>query len=105
MSSTIKLKDNVRITTGKERGKSGVVERIDWLKGRAWIAGLNLVKRHQKPSANDRRGGIIDKPASINLSNLMLVCPHCQKTTRIGHKLVNGKMRRICQHCKEQLDA
>lgn len=96
--------DNVRVLTGKDRAKQGKVERINRERGRAWVGGIQIAKAHLKPTKVNPQGGIIDKMASVHISNLMIICPHCQKPTRVRHLLVGSKRARICTHCREALD-
>ncbi len=123
--------DTVIVLTGKDAGKRGVVDRVvrnpqaaAKVRG-AWksvssrplsvvISGLNVAKRHQKPrprsNQSDRvpevqQGGIIDVALPIDLSNVMLVCPRCERPTRIKHvTLESGQRVRVCRHCGEQLE-
>ncbi len=96
----IKKDDNVKILLGKDNGKSGKVLKIDPKKGRVWVDGLNLYKRHVK-GRSGVEGGIIDIPKSLNISNVGLVCPKCKKITRVGFKL-NGDVKvRFCKKCQE----
>ncbi len=106
--------DTVVILTGKDAGKRGTVDRIV-RPDRVVIEGLNIAKRHTKPrqsgSQTDRApqiqsGGILDVAQSVSLSNVMVVCPRCEKVTRVGHAtLGSGKRARVCRHCGEQLEA
>jgi large subunit ribosomal protein L24 len=77
------------------------------------ISGINIAKRHTKPRQkmqNDRapqmqQGGIVDKPMPIDASNVMIVCPRCERVTRVKHQaLSTGKSARVCGHCNEQLE-
>ncbi len=76
------------------------------------ISGINIAKRHTKPrqKQNDRgpsiqQGGIVDTPMPIDASNVMIVCPHCDRVTRVKHTtLSTGKSARVCGHCNEQLE-
>ena len=100
----IKKNDNVIFLAGKEKGKIGNVLNVDSESERAIIEKINLVKRHSKPSAQNAQGGIIEKEASIHLSNIMLVCNRCTEPSRIGIKILeDGSKVRICKKCSEQL--
>lgn len=98
----IKKGDNVQIILGKDRGKSGSVERV--LNGgkKAVILGLNTVKRHVKKQGQIE-GGVIDLSKPINLSNLMVVCPSCKKPTRVGFKIEGKEKFRVCKKCKKEI--
>lgn len=102
MLKRIKKGDTVLVISGKESGKKGKVLRV--LEGRAIVEKLNLVKKHRRPS-KQFQGGIIEMPASMNASNLMLVCPRCSKPTRISVKTAEeGRKVRICKKCTEMID-
>ena len=91
--------------SGKDRGKRGRVLFVDTREGRIIVEGLNLVKKTQRPSQQNQKGGIIDVEAPINISNVMVVCPKCDRPSRIRKKtLENDKRVRICGKCGEILD-
>ena len=97
--------DEVMILAGREKGKKGRILRVDTERGRAFIEKVNLVKRHIKPNPQAPQGGIIEKEASLALSNLMLVCPRCGKASRTGRKVLESGVRtRTCKKCCEQVD-
>ncbi len=97
--------DTVMVIAGKERGKTGKVLRVLGERDRVVIEHVNLVKRHQKPRGPQSPGGIIEKEASIHLSNVLPVCARCTKPTRVGHRhLEDGRSVRVCRRCNEQLD-
>ncbi|MBI3398788.1 MAG: 50S ribosomal protein L24 [Deltaproteobacteria bacterium] len=101
----IKKNDNVMIVSGKEQGKTGKVIKVVPDKAYVLIEKLNLVKRHTKPSAKYKQGGIIEKEASIAISNVMLICDKCKGPVRVGKKILdNGKTVRHCKKCGEVLD-
>lgn len=100
----IKKDDKVVVTKGKDRGKTGTVEQILPKKEKAIVQGLNMIKKHMKPTRNNPKGGIVDQPGPIDLSNVKLICPKCQKATRVGYKKVDGKKHRICKKCQEIID-
>lgn len=96
----IKQNDIVQILLGKDNGKNGKVLKIDSKKGRVWVEGANLYKRHVK-GRSGVQGGIIDIPKSLNISNVSLICPKCKKATRVGFKM-NGDVKiRFCKKCGE----
>jgi large subunit ribosomal protein L24 len=93
--TTIKKGDTVQIIAGKERGKRGTIEQVIPSRDRVVVAGLNMVKRHLKPTRTNPRGGIVEKPASLHRSNVMLVCPQTDKPTRVSHQIgANGVKNR-----------
>ncbi|HPI10370.1 MAG TPA: 50S ribosomal protein L24 [Catalimonadaceae bacterium] len=92
----IKKGDTVQVISGDDKGKTGVVLKVDTEKSRAIVDGLNLVSRHKKPTAGDpQSGGIIKKEAGIHISNLLLVNPATGKGERTGRKEnATGKLQR-----------
>ncbi len=105
MALGIKKEDNVLITVGKEKGKKGRVLAVNRGKKRVLVERINIIKRHMKPSKKYTQGGIIEKEASIHISNVMLVCPKCGQKTKIGVMNLEGSRKnRICKKCKEVID-
>lgn len=105
MSLALKKDDPVIVVTGKEAGKTGKLLKILAERDRALVEKLNMVKRHSRPSKANQKGGIIQKEASLHLSNLMYYCPKCSKGVRLGVKVLNdGKKVRICRKCEEIVD-
>ncbi len=101
----IRKKDKVQVIAGKDKGKSGVVLNVLTGQGRALVEKINYIKRHTKPRKQGDTGGIIEKEAPINLSNLMVVCSHCNKPTRLKiERTADGKRIRKCQKCGEIVD-
>lgn len=101
----IKSDDQVEVIAGKDKGRVGKVLRVDRKQGRAIVEKINMIKRHTKPNQTVQQGGIIDKEALIQLSNLMLICPKCTKTSRVGRKILeDGSKVRICKKCGEPVD-
>jgi large subunit ribosomal protein L24 len=86
----IKKGDEVKVLAGRSKGEVGKIERVDFKKDRVYIAGKNLLKRHQKPNLQNQEGGIVDVPGPIHVSNVALVDSKSGKTTRVGFK-VDGK--------------
>ena len=90
------------VLAGKEIGKIGTVLKIDAEKNRAIVEKINMIKRHSKPGPTNAQGGIIEKEASVHLSNLKLVCERCAEATRIGKKIHDdGSKVRVCKKCGE----
>ena len=105
MGLGIKKNDTVIVITGKEKGKKGRVLSLMLSKGKIIVEKINVIKRHMKPSKKYSQGGIIEKEAPVQISNLMLVCPKCSKPTRISNVILNdGKKARVCKKCKEMID-
>jgi len=100
-SMNVRSGDLVEIIAGDETGKRGKVVVADPKKGTVVVEGLNLVTKHRKPRSAQEQGGKIEKPAAINVSNVMLVCPKCGMRTRVGHVLGDdGKYLRVCKNDK-----
>ena len=101
----IKKDDKVKVITGKDKGKIGKVLKVIRKKNRVLVENVNMVKRHAKPSAQNRQGGIIEGEAAIHWSNLMLMCSKCMAPTRIKIQLLDdGKKVRACSKCDEIID-
>ncbi len=101
----IKKNDSVLVLSGKERGKRGRVLSVHPSKGFALVERLNLIKRHTRPTPRQKQGGIIEKEGPLTVSKLMLICPRCDRPTRIRRRgLENGKRVRVCRSCGETVD-
>jgi large subunit ribosomal protein L24 len=101
----IKKNDTVVVIAGVEKGKRGRVIGVDPRRDRIIVEGIKMIKKHMKPSSTYRQGGIIEKESSVHRSNLMLICPKCDKPTRIGHSILeNNKKVRLCKKCREVTD-
>ena len=96
--------DTVMVIAGRERGKTGKVLRVLSERGRVLIERINMMKRHTKPRGVQQPGGIVEREASIHLSNVVPICGRCNKPTRIGtRRLEDGHAVRVCRRCGEQL--
>lgn len=106
MGTRIRKGDTVEVISGKEKGKRGKVIRL--LPGddntSVLIERLNMIKKHMKPSAKNKEGGILDMEGPISISNVSIVCPKCDKAGRTGFKLTDDKNVRYCKKCKEVID-
>ncbi|HOX40891.1 MAG TPA: 50S ribosomal protein L24 [bacterium] len=100
----LKKNDNVMVLTGKDRGKSGVIERVFPEQDKLIVKGVGLVKKHVKPSQKNPKGGIIDINMKVNNSNVMIICPSCGKPTKIGLKVSDKVKQRICKRCGQSLE-
>lgn len=87
---------------GKDRGKTGKVLMVWSKKDQVLVEGVNFYRRHVRKSGQ-QQGGIIDIAKPLSVSNLALVCPSCQKTTRVGFKIENGDKRRVCKKCGKDI--
>jgi len=105
MSLGLKKGDTVQVMCGKYKDKTGKVMKIFPEKDKALVEGINIVKRHTKPSPKNQQGGIVDKESVIHLSNLLLVCPKTNKPTRLGVKILeNGTRVRFSKKAKESIE-
>ncbi|HDQ26015.1 MAG TPA: 50S ribosomal protein L24 [bacterium] len=106
MKLRIKKNDIVRVITGKDKGKSGKVLKVNTGTGRIIIEKINFVKRHTKPTQKVQQGGILEKEAPVNISKVMLICNKCGKPTRvkIGVMKEGNKKVRVCRKCSEMID-
>lgn len=105
MGLRIKKDDTALIITGKNKDKSGRVLSVLSSEGKVIIQGANIIKKHMKPSKKHTQGGIIEKEAPLHISNVMLLCPKCNKPTRIGNTVLDdGRKLRVCKKCKEVID-
>lgn len=98
----IKKGDKVKVLLGKDNGKQGSVERVLTKKNLAFVAGVNMYKRHVKKQGSVE-GGIIEIIKPVNISNLALICPNCQKPTRVKFKIIDGKKLRVCIKCQKEI--
>ena len=100
----IKKGDTVKIKVGKDKGKTGKVEKALPKKNKVLVEGINVYKKHLKPRGEGKPGGIIEINKPLSVSNVMLVCPKCQKPTRVGYQLdKQGNKYRFCKKCKSQI--
>jgi large subunit ribosomal protein L24 len=98
----LKKGDTVQILLGKDRGKSGQIERVLTKKEQIVVGGLNVYKRHVKGRMGIE-GGIIDLVKPMNLSNVALICPNCKKMTRVGFKVTDSGKMRVCKKCGKEI--
>ena len=112
----IKKGDKVKLIAGKDKGKTGKVLQVFSSKNKASIEGLNLLIKHMRPRRQGEKGQRIEFPASMDISNMLLVCPSCGKPVKVGYKYieeaklenVDGKTKkakrkkvRVCKKCKQ----
>ncbi len=95
----VKKGDKVRILAGKDKGKEGVIIRSFPARGRVTVEKVNMIKKAMRPTQQNPQGGITTIEAPIHVSNVMLVCSKCNKPTRVGRELRDGKKLRICKKC------
>lgn len=95
----IKKGDNVKMLSGKDRGKTGKVLHVFPEARRVVVEGLNKIKKHQRAKKQGQKGQIIEKERAVSISNVQLVCPKCSKPARAGHKKEGDKKVRVCKKC------
>ncbi len=101
----IKKGDLVLVISGKDKGKRGKVLSVLPSENKVIVEGVNIVKKHMRPTPKMRQGGIIEKPAPLYRCKVMLICPRCNQPTRIKHTFLdNGKKIKLCSKCKEIID-
>ena len=106
----IKKEDTVKVITGRDKGKQGRVLSVNRETGKVLVEHVGMIKRHTRPNPQKQiKGGIAERESPISASNVMVVCPGCNKPTRIGHHVdavAGGKSRRtrICKKCGQTLD-
>ena len=100
----VKKGDTVKVLSGKDKGKTGKVLSVFPSERKILVDGINVATTHKKPRKQGERGGIIKKEAPLYACKVINVCPKCNKTTRLAHKILsNGKKVRVCKHCGETL--
>ena len=102
--SFVKKGDKVLVITGKDKGKTANVVEVSPKTHKVLVDGINVITKHQKPRTQQDKGGIVKKSAPIEASNVMVVCPVCDKATRVKHKELNKRNVRVCAKCGATLD-
>ncbi len=98
-----KVGDTIKLTLGKDKGRQGKIEKIFPKENLVVVPGVNMYKKHVKGRPG-QKGGIFDIPRPLPFSKIVLVCPQCKKTTRVGFKLVGSEKRRVCKNCRKEID-
>ena len=100
---SIRKDDLVVVLSGKDKGKQGKVLGTVPSEAKVVVEGINMVTCHVKPRKQGETGGIVQREAAMYASKVQVVCPKCNKGTRIAHKIENGKKSRVCKHCGAEL--
>ena len=105
-NARLRKNDTVIIIAGKDRGRQGKILKILPAKSRVIVERVNMIKRHTRPNPSKNvKGGIVEKEGSLPISNVQLLCPACNKGTRIGHKVLpDGTKERVCRRCGNTLE-
>ncbi len=98
----IKKNDTVKVVCGKDKGKTGKVVKVNREKGRVVVQGINIVKKAMKPKSQNEKGGIVSIEASMDISNVRVICKKCGPT-RLGYKIEGDDKVRICKKCGEAI--
>jgi large subunit ribosomal protein L24 len=99
----IKKNDTVIIISGRDKDKKGKVVQTLIEKNRVTVENINLRKKSVKPRKSGEKGQIVEFPAPMNVSNVMLVCPKCSVSTRVGYQRIAGKKKRFCKKCQKEI--
>ncbi|MCX6816923.1 MAG: 50S ribosomal protein L24 [Candidatus Beckwithbacteria bacterium] len=99
-----KVGDTVKITLGKDRGKTGKIEKVLLKSNAVTVTGLNLYKKHLKARGEGKAGSMVDLARPLNLAKISLICPKCHSVTRIGFEGAAKKKLRICKKCGKPID-
>ena len=99
MAMNVKKGDTVIVLSGKDKGKQGKVLGTVPSEAKVVVEGINMVNCHVKPRKKGETGCIVQREAAMYASKVQVVCPKCNKGTRIAHKIENGKKTRVCKHC------
>ena len=99
----IRKDDKVVVLSGRDKGKEGKVLSADPKNGKVIVEGVLVASRHQKPRKQGEEGGIVKREAAIYASKVQVVCPKCDKGTRVAYKVTDGKKVRVCKKCGAEL--
>ncbi|KKU55166.1 MAG: 50S ribosomal protein L24 [Candidatus Moranbacteria bacterium GW2011_GWE1_49_15] len=98
----IKKGDQIQVIAGKYKGKKGKVTRVLPALGKIVVDKINMVKKHSKPKREGEKGQIVEIAAPFDVSNAMIVCPNCDKMTRVGYAVKDGDKSRVCKKCNKE---
>lgn len=101
----VKKGDTVVVLSGKDKDRRGKVIRVLPASGKVIVEGINIIKRHTKPSRTVPQGGVIERPGPMYVAKVMVVCPKCNKPTRVGRSVAeDGELVRVCKKCGVEMD-
>lgn len=104
MNLNVRKGDTVLMIAGKDKGKTGKVTSCDPKSGRVVVEGCNIITKHTKPRGANQPGGINKMSGPVDVSNVQVICPGCDKATRVGHKVEGDKKIRVCAKCGASLE-
>lgn len=93
------------VTSGKDKGKEGTVEKVLLEHQTVLVPGLNTYKKHRKPQGQNVPGDILTLSRPLNVAKVALLCPRCKQATRVGYQIINGKKVRVCRKCDQEIDS
>lgn len=99
----VKTGDEVKIISGKDKGKTGKVLQVSPSEGKVIVEGCNMVTKHVKAKRQDQLSGIVKAEGALYACKVMPVCPKCKKATRVGNEVKDDKKVRVCKHCGAEL--
>ncbi len=99
----IKKGDTILVKSGKDKGKKGKVESVNYKTGKILVPEINTYKRHVKKNDAFPQGGVVELSRPIGASNIALVCPKCDKPSRFGYKIIEGLKKRVCKKCNNAI--
>lgn len=95
--------DKVKVVSGKDKGRTGKIEKVFPKKNKVLVAGVNVYKRHLKPRGEKKPGGIVDIVKPLAVANVALICSKCGQITRVGYQLTQTEKIRICKKCQKPI--
>lgn len=95
--------DKIKVTTGKDKGRVGNVQKVYIKSQTLLVPGINIYKKHIKKSEKTPQGGVVEVPRPLDVSKVSLICPKCGKTTRVGYEVIKGRKFRVCKKCKNRI--
>lgn len=100
----VRVSDTIKVTAGKDRGKTGKITKVFPKLGSVLVEGINKVKKHVKPQGEGKPGGIIEAERPLPLAAIALICPSCKQPTRVGYRQANGERKeRFCRKCDSSI--
>lgn len=100
----IKTNDKVKVVRGKDSGKEGKVIQVFGSENKVVVEGVNLMKKHARSRKSGDKGQVIELSAPLRVENVMMLCPRCNRTARVGYKMDGDKKKRVCHKCHEFID-
>lgn len=98
-----KTNDQVKVTAGKDKGRTGKIEKIYPKEGLVLLPEINMYKKHVK-GMGEVKGGVYNLPRPLPLAKIALICPNCKKETRIGFRMIGAEKVRFCKKCNKEID-